>query len=153
MVILGRLAYIREIAPCPETVMRPLSALVLVTVLVASPAWADPPWERDGGRRGHEQQGGRQERDIGNILITAAEKALIGDYYRGQASQSLPPGIRKKVARGKPLPPGIAKNFPDDLRGRLPPRPGYDWRSVGPDVVLVEAATGVVVDVLKDILR
>ena len=132
--------------------MRPIPALTLMIVLLTSTAWADPPWERDGGRRGHEPSG-RQERDVANILITAAEKALIGDYYRGQAAESLPPGIRKKVARGKPLPPGIAKNFPDDLRGRLPPRPGYDWRSIGPDVVLVEAATGVVVDVLKDILR
>lgn len=137
--------------------MRKVSALALLTMLVASSAWADPPWagspgERDGGRRARDHDA-RQDRDLGNILITAAEKALIRDHYRGQAAQSLPPGIRKKVARGKPLPPGIAKNFPADLHGRLPPRPGYDWRTVGPDVVLIEAATGVVVDVLKDILR
>ena len=131
--------------------MRFLLPLACVAILGISPALADPP-HRDGGQRVRES-GGRQERDLGDILITAAERALIGDYYRGSTAESLPPGIRKKVARGKPLPPGIAKKFPGDLRDRLPPRPGYDWRTAGPDVVLVEAATGVVVDVLKDILR
>lgn len=137
--------------------MRRILLLALFPLLAASSALADPPWDRagdhrDGGARVREHDG-RQGRDLGNILITAAEKALIGEYYGGRSAESLPPGIRKKVARGKPLPPGIAKNFPGDLRGRMPPRPGYDWRTVGPDVVLVEAATGVVVDVLKDILR
>lgn len=130
-------------------------ALAAIAVLALSlPAAADPGGKRGGG---HGDGGQRTERstDLGDIIISAAERALIGEYYRSHAVQvdSLPPGIRKKVARGKPLPPGIAKRFPDGLRGQLPHRAGYDYRVVGADVLLVEIATGVIVDVVKDILR
>src|SRR3546814_12845124 len=64
--------------------------------------------------------------------ITAAlarEYAL--DFGFGGYS-SLPPGIRKNLARGKPLPPGIAtKMVPGSLLGRLPRHPGYEWRIDG----------------------
>lgn len=130
-----------------------IQGLCCAAIWVASPAFADPP-----NRQDHPRSQERVESRSGDVLgavITAAERAVIGDYYRDHRADvgALPPGIRKKVARGKPLPPGIAKNFPQDLRERLPARPGYDYRSVGADVVLVEAASGVIVDVLKDILR
>lgn len=133
---------------------RRLAGLLLCAVCVAAtPVLADPPARHD--RAGRSETDGRRVGDLGEAVITAAERALIGDYYRSHPVdvQSLPPGIRKKVGRGKPLPPGIAKKFPGDLRDRLPARPGYDYRTVGADVVLVEAASGVIVDVLKDILR
>lgn len=115
------------------------------------PAAADPGGKHGGGREPRTEHSS----DLGSVIISAAERALIGDYYRSHSipADSLPPGIRKKVARGKPLPPGIAKRFPDGLHGQLPARPGYDYRTVGADVVLVEVATGVIVDVVKDILR
>lgn len=126
----------------------PLAALALL--VLATPALAAP-----GGRHGGEQRNERSSSDLGDVLISAAERALIGEYYKSHAvaPDSLPPGIRKKVARGKPLPPGIAKRFPDGLAGQLRARPGYDYRTVGADVVLIEIATGVIVDVVKDILR
>lgn len=122
-------------------------ALALVALLsVALPAAADAREHRS-----------RQEdgADMGSVLISAAERALIGEYYQSHAipADDLPPGIRKKVARGKPLPPGIAKRFPNDLTARLPQRPGYEYRTIGADVALVEAATGVIVDLVKDALR
>ena len=125
-------------------------ALAALAVLAFSlPAAADPGGKHGGGQRME------RSTDLGDIIISAAERALIGEYYRSHAVQveSLPPGIRKKVARGKPLPPGIAKRFPDGLRSQLPHRAGYDYRVVGADVLLVEIATGVIVDVVKDILR
>lgn len=127
---------------------------VLLLAAISTPAAAD-----SGGKHGGGREPRVESRDIGDVvsdvLITAAERALIGDYYRTHAvpADSLPPGIRKKVARGKPLPPGIAKRFPDGLSGQLRARPGYDFRTVGADVVLVEIASGVIVDVIKDILR
>lgn len=128
-----------------------------LTVLIAAtvPAAADPGGRHGGGRDG---DGGRIEQrgaDIGDILISAAERALIQQYYQSHAIpvDDLPPGIRKKVARGKPLPPGIAKRFPGGLRSQLAARPGYDYRVVGSDVMLVEVATGVIVDVVRDLLR
>lgn len=130
--------------------MTKLVIAVLALLATTIPAAADP-----GGRHGGGEMRAERERDLGAVIISAAERALIGDYYRSHAAEvdSLPPGIRKKVARGKPLPPGIAKNLPGDLRSRLPARPGYDYRMVGADVALVEAATGVIIDVVKDILR
>lgn len=125
-----------------------LPALAAIAIVVAAPALADPPGDRH-------QRGEARDSDLGRVIISAAERALIGDYYRshGMATDQLPPGIRKKVARGKPLPPGIAKRFPDGLRGQLPARPGYDYRVIGSDVALIDLATGVMVDVVKDILR
>jgi hypothetical protein len=110
--------------------------------------------------RGKDQ--GRQEQDAGDILldvaITAAEIAIIHEFIGeygvapfGGAPQGLPPGIAKNLARGKPLPPGIAKRYlPGNLLGRLPPRPGYEWLVVDNDILLVVAATAVIVDVLAD---
>ena len=87
-------------------------------------------------------------------LITAYERSTIMGYVQNhQASfsgmQPLPPGIAKKVARGGSLPPGIAKRyFPNDLLGQLPPRPGQQWMFMGTDVVLLNTATQLIMDVL-----
>jgi len=91
-------------------------------------------------------------------LITIAERAIIGDYLDRNRSafagaQSLPPGIARKVERGGALPPGIAKKtLPTGLLAQLPARPGQEWRVVGTDLLIVEVATNVIVDVLKDAL-
>jgi hypothetical protein len=95
-------------------------------------------------------------------LITATERTIIFDYvnqYRDAlvsapgSAKPLPPGIAKKVARGGTLPPGIAKRYlPQDLLVQLPPRPGYQWVVVDNDVVLIAAATGLIVDILADLL-
>lgn len=58
------------------------------------------------------------------------------------------------LARGKPLPPGIAKRFlPNDLLNRLPVYPGYEYLAVGKDVVLVNSTTGIVSDILANALK
>jgi Ni/Co efflux regulator RcnB len=94
-------------------------------------------------------------------LITVVERTIIFNYvdqYRYTlvsapgSAKPLPPGIAKKVARGGTLPPGIAKRYlPQDLLVQLPPRPGYQWVVVDNDVVLIAAATGLIVDILVDI--
>jgi hypothetical protein len=66
----------------------------------------------------------------------------------------LPPGIRRNLARGKPLPPGIAKrNVPAELRSRVGIADGYELVEVGLDVFLVEVATSIIHDVLMDVIR
>src|SRR5262249_62199326 len=98
--------------------------------------------------------------DALTILITATERSIIlgyvsehGGSFPGAPAQPLPPGIAKNLARGKPLPPGIAKRYlPGELEAQLPPRPGYAWVVVGTDVVLLAAATGLVVDLIRDAL-
>ena len=67
---------------------------------------------------------------------------------------ALPPGIRKNLARGKPLPTGIAKKVaPAGLRSRVRVPDGYQIIEVGLDVLLVEIATSIVHDILMDAVR
>lgn len=86
--------------------------------------------------------------------ITALEaRRLVGEVHVDYGGyQALPPGIRKNLARGKPLPPGIAKKqVPQDLLLRLPVHPGYEWRVAGTDLLLVTVGTMIVHEILKDV--
>jgi len=106
---------------------------------------------------------GRGNRDRGAVTATATVtlstelKAEIGRYYASRPAagvEALPPGIRRRLERGKPLPPGIAKkSAPPELRSRLEIPSGYEIVEVGLDVLLVEVATSIVHDVLMDIVR
>ncbi len=52
------------------------------------------------------------------------------------------------------LSPGLEKRrLPGDLRALLPIRSGQDFRVVGNDIVLIETATELILDVMKDVLR
>jgi hypothetical protein len=85
--------------------------------------------------------------DIGRVrIILGDNRQLIGPV------SSLPPGIAKNLARGKPLPPGIAKRFDPRLANQLPRYDGYEWKQIGRDVVLVAIATGIVYEVLRNVL-
>ncbi len=105
------------------------------------------------------------DRLLGTV-ISVVERALIGDYVRkaktsGQGlppglakRQHLPPGLQKHIERTGRLPPGLEKRrLPGDLRSLLPIRSGQDFRVVGNDIVLIEIATELILDVMKDVLR
>lgn len=90
-------------------------------------------------------------------IIRAHYESQSGNKHKGHGrhkQHQLPPGISKNLARGKALPPGIAKQFlPDDLQRALPPvRDGHERVIVAGKVLLVEIATQVVRDVLIDVL-
>lgn len=94
--------------------------------------------------------------------ISAADAQIIREYYRsrqaartrGRGNAGLPPGIAKNLARGKPLPPGIARQvMPAELSARLRPLPnGYQYMVVAGKILLIETATRVIHDVLTDVL-
>lgn len=139
--------------------MRLLTTLLVASALVlASPALAGKK-DKSGGKA---NQPTSSENIMKNAvvggLITAAERAIIGDYvdrHQGAfaGAQPLPPGIARKVERGGALPPGIAKKaLPSGLVSQLPDRPGQEWRVVGTDLLIVDIATNIIVDVLKDAL-
>jgi hypothetical protein len=88
------------------------------------------------------------DNDVERILRIFTDNQ--GQY--GQV-ESLPPGIRKNLARGKPLPPGIAKKLDPNFARQLPNYQGYEWRQVGSDAALVNITTGVVREILNDVLR
>ncbi|ELQ6133997.1 anti-virulence regulator CigR family protein [Cronobacter dublinensis] len=66
--------------------------------------------------------------------------------------ESLPPGIAKNLARGKPLPPGIAKkSVPASMLNELPYYPGYEWKMVGDNLVLIALSTALVTAVINNV--
>lgn len=73
-----------------------------------------------------------------------------GHNPHGDASE-LPPGIRKQLARGKGLPPGLDRQrLPDTLEQRLSPLPdGYARFRVGTDFVIMDLRANLVVDLLR----
>jgi hypothetical protein len=142
-----------------------ITALIIAAALITAPAtpWAGPgdtdKWHQTAPHgqsigKGKKGKGGKTSDAALGALITADENRLIHDYFRrhSYSAPSLPPGIAMNLARGKPLPPGIAKRYlPQELLGELPPRPGHEWLALGRDVALVVAATGVIVDILRDV--
>lgn len=132
----------------------------------AAPAYAQgqAKGKGQGGQPSGKMQ--QEDQDVADIIeegiIDASEEALVRDYFRDnppQNLQGLPPGIAKNLARGKPLPPGIAKRYlPQDLERQLAEREPsigtiVDAVIVGDDVAIVEQATGVIVDIIRDISR
>ena len=95
-----------------------------------------------------------------SITFTADDAAIVRAYYSGQSrggngrgrNGGLPPGIEKNLARGKPLPPGIAKQYlPSDLIVRLTPAPrGMEYVVIAGKLLLVEVATQVVREILLE---
>ena len=110
----------------------------------------------------HEERGsdGRdRERERDGRDGPRLEQAQIRDIFHGhrdryahQDRASIPPGVRQNLARGKPVPPGIAKRFDDDIRRDLPHYHGYEWRRVGTDAVLVDITNDIIHDVIRDVL-
>ena len=140
------------------------SALMLSSAALAQPAHAPAHGARDNASQLERYRGGegRYESDSRRSLSEGYvdlprinERELLRLLRRHDAprAEPLPPGIQRNLERGKPLPPGIAKRFDGPIAHELPRYPGYEWERVGADVVLIEAATRVVVDVLVDALR
>ncbi|MET0547427.1 MAG: anti-virulence regulator CigR family protein [Caulobacterales bacterium] len=136
--------------------MRIISATaVLLSVALAAPAEAKPKNKPHGEHQGDSSNAPDTGAAIVGAAFNAAAEREIRSYFREapMAPEGLPPGIAKNLARGKPLPPGIAKRYlPGTLRSRLPGYDGYDVVIVGRDVLLVAAATLIIVDILTDVL-
>ena len=122
-----------------------------------------------------------QTTDVIGQVFSAVEKKIIKDFFGKQAADAisgtkkdkkdkkdkgkknknakgksgeLPPGLQKHLEKYGTLPPGLAKKeLPPGLAKRLgSTRSGLERLIVGDDVMLVEAATGVVLDIIKDIV-
>jgi hypothetical protein len=99
-----------------------------------------------------------QDRDTRvDLAFSDQERHLIHDYYR----RNLPPGLAKRsqlppgLAKRSSLPPGLSgERLPRELESRLSSLPdGYVRFRIGTDVVLMNAQTRVVFDIVKDIGR
>ncbi len=67
----------------------------------------------------------------------------------------LPPGLQTRLEKHGSLPPGLAKrDLPDDLEKKLPKVPeGLERVLAGDNVVLLEKATGKILDVIEGVLK
>lgn len=160
---------------------RPLKALFAVVIsfaVFAAPAYANPGNGNGNGNGNHGNSGnhgndgahgnkgqgnagakdkhgnrknyGRPDNVESDINFSLARSLAVN--YGLVGYRSLPPGIAKKVARGKPLPPGIAKKtLPASMLNDLPYYPGYEWRAVGDDLVLIALSTAVVTAVINGV--
>ncbi|ELK3538355.1 RcnB family protein [Pseudomonas aeruginosa] len=134
-----------------------LSAALGVALISSAPALlADPGKGKghgQGGQHGNQGQGGGNNWQGGPSIDIGGVQVILNDnrnYWNPGAL--LPPGIQKNLARGKPLPPGIAKKLDGRLVGRLPHYDGYEWQQAGTDLLLVTIATGVIYEVLRNVL-
>lgn len=104
-------------------------------------------------------------------VFDETEKAIIEEYFGKKLSgkegegkekgakkmppglakrDELPPGLARQVEKNGRLPPGLARrDLPSDLEAKLPP-PGEGMKRLvaGSDVVLIEKATDLVLDVI-----
>ena len=148
-------------------------AVVLSVNVLAAPVYANPGNGNGGGgqgnngksgehgnkghgnagpkdKHGNRKNAGRPDNVGSDINFSFARNLAVNNGLVGY--QSLPPGIAKKVARGKPLPPGIAKkSLPPSMLDQLPSYPGYEWRAVGDDLVLIALSTAVVTAVINGV--
>lgn len=146
--------------PIKLIILSALGAVLLSSTAFAQPDHAQAHGARDKGH-GHRDQAEHETRRSGNTRDERVDLPRINErelrqllrQHDAPRAESLPPGIQRNLERGKPLPPGIAKRFDGQLAAQLPNYPGYEWERVGADVVLIEAATRIVVDVLVDVLR
>ena len=131
------------------------AGLALLFLLLTSDSAAAQGRSGRGG--GGNDGGGASIEFTAEISFSVGDRDQIQAYYSSNPNpgiEALPPGIRKNLARGKAMPPGIAKRFaPDGLRSSLSVPIHYEVIEVGWDVFLVEVATGIIHDVLMDVIR
>ncbi len=159
--------------------MRLMLSLIVVAA-VAGAAVAQPSFAKQGAKGppaakehpGKKAPKAKKETDaLAKGVFNALEKRLIGDYFRtrrakaakgkskrfppGLAKKPLPPGLAMQYRRYGKLPPGLQKrDLPHDLASRMSKLPpGHARVIVGDDVLLIEVATGVILDVLEGVLR
>jgi hypothetical protein len=132
-----------------------LQAAVITAIVGVLIATAGGPAAAQGRARGRGPGTPSTQKDPAvTVVFRDGDRATFRDYFVTHkiVAQPLPPGIAMNVARGKRLPPGIAKKtLPPGLIALAPRQSGVTYYIVGDRVVAVRL--GVVVDVLLDLFR
>lgn len=141
-----------------------LSLIIIGLSLISIPSYADP---HNGHGWGHNKEHKKEKHSKNknkshqnsvdgpssltiSLSYSEARALAIAGGFTGY--NSLPPGIAKNLARGKPLPPGIAKKMvPVNMLNQLPHYPGYEWRIVGNDLVLIALSTAIVTSIINNV--
>ena len=124
--------------------MRWLAALILCSCLVAPGAYAK--------NKGPKHKGRPASANIVNVRFDPNDVHTIHQYY-GAHPVNLPPGLQKKLARGKPLPPGWQKKlqpFPANIDAGMGPICGYCGRGVIDGYgIIYDKKTAIIMDVVS----
>ena len=105
---------------------------------------------KSGEDHGNRKNYGKPDHVDSDISFSRARSLAVN--YGLVGYKALPPGIAKNLVRGKPLPPGIAKKtLPASMINDLPYYPGYEWRAVGGDLVLVALSTAIVTSIINGV--
>ncbi len=98
-----------------------------------------------GGHEGEKQQ--QQQKEKGKPGSKKMPPGLA-------KKKELPTGLQKQLERNGTLPPGLAKReLPDDLEKKLPKTAsGLERTIVDTSVVLIEKASGRIVDIIQDVV-
>ena len=147
---------------------------LLLTLLLALTLPAVAKEKHDGKADNNSRQSYEQQRHDNHGTFSSAERnqirAWLLEEERREAAKhpttsGLPPGLQKKVERGKPLPPGWQKKLArgahlddgyyaqgsmlsSDLLRRLPPPPpGSEILRIEDQIIRLDAATRTILDV------
>lgn len=98
-------------------------------------------------------------------VFTLREVAIITGWFRENRGQlpanlarreALPPGLARQIQKNGKLPPGLDKKIqpvPAALETQLVVLPsGYRRLVIGADVIIMNATTGIVMDIVRDVI-
>lgn len=121
--------------------------------------------EREADSREDRERNRDSERENATIF-SPRQRTIITEYFRnsrgnlppGLAKRDrLPPGLEKQLRERGTLPPGLQKRFqplPDELERQLPRLPaGYRRGVVAGNVILMQEATSVIVDIIRNVMQ
>ena len=125
------------------------------------PDWAEREQVRDDDRDDDEDRGDKKNKNKKNKdkknknKSEGKSKGKSKDMPYGLSKrESLPPGLQKQFDKNGRLPQGLAKrNLPTELQSKLITRPSeQEVTIVDNDVVLLDKVSGVVLDVIYDVV-
>lgn len=105
----------------------------------------------DGDKQGKNDKGKKDKKGKGKDKGKSKHKGLPPGLAK---RDQLPPGLQKQLDRNGRLPAGLAKrDLPADLMSKLTKRStSQDVIIVDNDVVLLDKTTGIILDVIKDVV-
>ena len=132
--------------------IRPICVTLASVLLAGTAAAAEPSQGKAKKNATQERPSGAKDDTVVNVHLVfgSADVTIIRDHYAPRY-RDLPPGLRKKVARGGQLPPGWQKKFepfPTVVERRLPLLP-RDYRRgvIDGHAVILNTRSNVIVDV------
>ena len=154
--------------------MRKAMTLFIILIL-AQPVYAESWFQRLFGRSSETPRQGEAWKQA-PASFTKEDRQKIADYFKDKTQESekmskgkgkskemppglakkesLPPGLQKQLEKNGTLPPGLAKrDLPYDLERQLSSiAKGHKRVIVDRDVVLMEETTGLILDVIRDVV-